>query len=81
MDLAYDHIQEETLQSAGEPSEKKEKQPETTLNSDFQEAYKAISASPWGARLGGFFGSVVKQVCFPPNGISWIGVLGAKRAC
>jgi len=59
MDLAYDHIQEEAFPE--EPSKKEEKQPETTLNSDFQEAYKAISSSPWGARLGGFFGSVVKQ--------------------
>jgi hypothetical protein len=62
MDLAYDHIQEEAL-SPDEASEKKDKQAETTLNSDFQEAYKAISSSPWGAKLGGFFGSVVKQVC------------------
>jgi hypothetical protein len=62
MDLAYDHIQEEAL-SPDEPVDKKEKKPETTLNSDFQEAYKAISSSPWGAKLGGFFGSVVKQVC------------------
>jgi hypothetical protein len=60
MDLAYDHIQEEAFPP--EPAEKKEKKPETTLNSDFQEAYKAISSSPWGARLGGFFGNVVKQV-------------------
>jgi hypothetical protein len=62
MDLAYDHIQEEAL-SPEEPSDKQEQKAETTtLNSDFQEAYKAISSSPWGARLGGFFGSVVKQV-------------------
>ncbi len=62
MDLAYDHIQEEAL-SPKEPSDKPEQKPETnTLNSDFQEAYKVISSSPWGARLGGFFGSVVKQV-------------------
>lgn len=62
MDLAYDHIQEEAL-SPEEPTEKQEpKKPEpSTLNSDFQEAYRAISSSPWGARLGGFFGSVVKQ--------------------
>jgi len=60
MDLAYDHIQEEAL-SPDDASAKKEKHPETTLNSDFQEAYKAISSSPWGAKLGGFFGSVVKQ--------------------
>ncbi|KAG9237035.1 putative BSD domain-containing protein C22A12.14c [Amylocarpus encephaloides] len=60
MDLAYDHIQEQAL-SPEEESSRKEKQPETTLNSDFQDAYKAISSSPWGERLGGFFGSVVKQ--------------------
>lgn len=61
MDLAYDHIQEEAFPE--EPATKEEKKPETTINSDFQEAYKAISSSPWGARLGGFFGNVVKQVC------------------
>jgi hypothetical protein len=63
MDLAYDHIQEEALPE--DASENKEKKPETattTLNSDFKEAYKALSSSPWGARLGGFFGSVVEQV-------------------
>jgi len=60
MDLAYDHIQEEAL-SPEEAKNKQEKQPDTTLNADFQEAYKAISSSPWGAKLGGFFGSVVKQ--------------------
>jgi len=60
MDLAYDHIQEQALAPENE-AEKKEKKPESTLNSDFQEAYKAISSSPWGARLGGFFGNVVKQ--------------------
>ncbi|CAL3962580.1 hypothetical protein PZA11_000300 [Diplocarpon coronariae] len=61
MDLAYDHIQEEAL-SPEQGVEQKAKQTETTtLNSDFQEAYKAISSSPWGAKLGGFFGNVVKQ--------------------
>jgi len=65
MDTAYDNIQKEALPlSQGESSENKEETPAptTTLNSDFSEAYKAISSSPWGARLGGFFGSVVKQV-------------------
>jgi hypothetical protein len=61
MDLAYDHIQEEAL-APEEAKNRQEQQPETTLNADFQEAYKAISSSPWGAKLGGFFGSVVKQV-------------------
>ena len=64
MDLAYDHIQESAL-SPDETAENGGKKPEpSTLNTDFQEAYKAISSSPWGARLGGFFGSVVKQVSF-----------------
>jgi hypothetical protein len=62
MDLAYDHIQESAL-SPDETAENGVKKTESsTLNTDFQEAYKAISSSPWGARLGGFFGSVVKQV-------------------
>lgn len=63
MDIAYDRIQEEAL-SQDETSKNQEKKPENanTLNADFQEAYKAISSSPWGARLGGFFGTVVKQV-------------------
>ena len=61
MDLAYDHIQEEAL-SPEQVSQNEEKKRETTLNADFQEAYKAISSSAWGAKLGGFFGSVVKQV-------------------
>jgi hypothetical protein len=66
MDTAYDHIQEEALsqqEAAKDRTEKKTEQ--STLNNDFQEAYKAISSSPWGAKLGGFFGSVVKQVCTP----------------
>jgi hypothetical protein len=63
MDLAYDHIQESAL-SPDETAENGAKKEESnTLNRDFQEAYKAISSSPWGAKLGGFFGSVVKQVC------------------
>ncbi|RDW75161.1 BSD-domain-containing protein [Coleophoma cylindrospora] len=60
MDLAYDQI----IQASVKEQEKKDDQddkPEQTLNEDFQEAYKAISSSPWGAKLGGFFGSVVKQ--------------------
>lgn len=66
MDLAYDHIQEEALSPEKTETQNEENRPETqnTLNADFQEAYKAISASPWGAKLGGFFGSVVKQVGF-----------------
>jgi hypothetical protein len=69
MDSAYDHIQEEnypqdpTKQQAGANSTA----PETAnnLNAEIQDAYKAISSSPWAARLGGFFGTVKKQVRRP----------------
>ncbi|KAI9893990.1 MAG: hypothetical protein M1814_004760 [Vezdaea aestivalis] len=63
MDLAYDHIQEEIL-SPDEASAKARKQQdvdEPTLNEEFAQAYKAISASPWGARFGAFVGTVKKQ--------------------
>lgn len=62
---AYDQIQAESLS----PEEKHDKQlghdtPATTsnLNTELQDAYKAISASPWGKSLGGLWGSVKKQV-------------------
>ncbi|KAL8832941.1 MAG: hypothetical protein Q9170_004644 [Blastenia crenularia] len=62
MDVAYDHIQEEVL-SPDEAAKKEEdsKRKQTNLNSEFQEAYKSFSASPWGAKLGGFFSDVKKQ--------------------
>ncbi|KAL9008155.1 MAG: hypothetical protein Q9173_006687 [Seirophora scorigena] len=62
MDVAYDHIQEEVL--SPDHAAKKEADSERThsnLNNEFQEAYKSFSASPWGARLGGFFSDVKKQ--------------------
>lgn len=63
MDIAYDHIQEEVLSpdemAKKEAEDSKRKQP--TLNNEFQEAYKSFSASPWGAKLGGFFSDVKKQ--------------------
>lgn len=64
MDVAYDHVQEETYPS-DEESASKETKKNTTLNTEFQEAFKAVSSSPWGAKLGGFFGQVKKQVCGP----------------
>lgn len=33
-----------------------------SLNSDLQDAYKAFSTSPWGIKIGGFLGNVMKQV-------------------
>lgn len=57
-------IQEEfeALSARNQPEPQPSSADQSTLNNDFQEAYKAISSSPWGAKLGGFFGSVVKQV-------------------
>ncbi|MCJ1436030.1 hypothetical protein MMC27_005408 [Xylographa pallens] len=60
MDAAYDHIQEEVLRP-DEASGQQVQEPEGSLNAEIQEAYKSFSASPWGARLGGFLGSVRKQ--------------------
>ena len=62
MDIAYDHIQEEVL-SPDQIANKKSQDPnqEGNLNTEFQEAYKSFSSSPWGARLGGFFSDVRKH--------------------
>ncbi|KAJ4376406.1 hypothetical protein N0V83_001689 [Neocucurbitaria cava] len=65
MDSAYDHIQEEsypqdaTKQQAGGDSTHQETT--SNINAEIQDAYKAISSSPWAARLGGFLGTVKKQ--------------------
>ncbi|KAB2571234.1 hypothetical protein DBV05_g10106 [Lasiodiplodia theobromae] len=66
MDVAYDHIQEETFpdderrdkpaQASGAPQEQSK-----DFNTEVQEAYKAISNSPWAARIGGLWGTVKKQ--------------------
>ncbi|KAK2599246.1 hypothetical protein N8I77_011016 [Diaporthe amygdali] len=65
MDLAYDHIVEESLPKEDDGKRNKTgnsaEQTQNSLNAEFQDAYKAFSASPWGARIGGFFGNVVKQ--------------------
>jgi hypothetical protein len=65
MDLAYDHIQEEAYPKDNEASSSTEKKAEQqpSLNSDLKDAYRVFSASPWGAKIGGFIGNVVKQVC------------------
>lgn len=62
MDIAYDHIQEEVLspdESAKQNSSSGTQKP--SLNTELREAYTSFSSSPWGAKLGGFFGSVKKQ--------------------
>lgn len=60
MDFAYDQIQEESL-PADREGQPPTSQPPTDLNTEFQQAFKAVSASPWGARLGGFFAQAKKQ--------------------
>lgn len=60
MDYAIQE-QFEALSTPNLPETQPRPADQPTLNKDFQEAYKAISSSPWGAKLGGFFGSVVKQ--------------------
>ena len=60
MDTAYDHIAESTLSPSPAPERANDDQT-TDLNTELQEKFKAFSASPWGARLGGFFGNVKKQ--------------------
>lgn len=64
MDLAYDQIAADALPKDNEEqgSESKKPQQQASINEELQEAYKAISTSAWGSRLGGFFGTVVKQV-------------------
>lgn len=77
MDLAYDNIAKESLPKDAEPSSSsasastssadKKPEPQSTLNDDIQEAYRAFSNSPWGTWLGGQVGKVVKQVCMAPS--------------
>ncbi|KAF4125568.1 BSD protein [Geosmithia morbida] len=61
MDLAYayDHIQDDAESKQQKDGESGKE--EASLNKDLQEAYKSFSASPWGSRIGGFLGNVVKQ--------------------
>ena len=70
MDIAYDHIQEETLpqdpaksssDANADPTTTSNHTPKPSLNAEFAEAYKSISETPWGAKLGGFFSTVQKQ--------------------
>lgn len=58
MEGVYDHIQEEAYPRE---DEKVEKEPEGNLGQDLQETYRSFAASPWGARIGGFLGTVRKQ--------------------
>jgi hypothetical protein len=75
MDLAYDHIAEKSYsgdraQTPTPPKETDETSPPVdaptspkreSLQTEFQETFRAFSASPWGAKLGGLWGNVQKQ--------------------
>lgn len=66
MDLLYDHIAEDEYAKQREQAERQNPdEPQPTLNHEIQDAYKAFSASPWGVKIGGFLGNVVKQVIHP----------------
>ena len=67
MDIAYDHIAEETYSDrATTPKPTSSPNNATSanhpnLNTEFQETFRAFSNSPWGAKLGGLWGNVRKQ--------------------
>lgn len=62
MDLAFNHIEDSYVRDQDTADPSKSGQPASTLTEDIQETYKAFSASPWGAKIGGFLGTVRKQV-------------------
>lgn len=63
MDLAFDYIHEDADRKDGGESKdgSNNDQPQQSLNSEIQEAYKTFSSSSWGVSLGGFLGNVRKQ--------------------
>ncbi|KAI0506059.1 BSD-domain-containing protein [Xylaria bambusicola] len=65
MDLAYDHIVEQSMPkdegTSSNNGQSSNRRPESTLNEDLQEAYRAFSSSSWGSWLGGTVEKVVKQ--------------------
>ncbi|KIW14540.1 hypothetical protein PV08_07324 [Exophiala spinifera] len=74
MDLAYDLITEQefnphdraatptpSTSGATQPGGGEPATPKATLQTEFQETFKAFSNSAWGARLGGIWGNVRKQ--------------------
>ena len=65
MDVAYDHIIEQTFTPDRAPTPNPQKSETSSskpnLNTEFQETFRAFSNSPWGARLGGLWGNVRKQ--------------------
>ncbi|KIV99308.1 uncharacterized protein PV09_08969 [Verruconis gallopava] len=67
MDVAYDHIQEESFPEDEENTKSQHKgeanndSAPQTINQDLRDAYKAFTSSPWGMKLGGLWSSAKKQ--------------------
>ena len=62
MDIAYDHVQEEALSPSEEDAQDTTAaETSTNLNADLQQAFQAVSRSPWGSCLGGWFSQARKQ--------------------
>ncbi len=77
MDLAYDAITQssytdraatptppkpaDTSTPEPDPQATPKSAPRQNLQTEFQETFKAFSASPWGAKLGGWWSSTTKQ--------------------
>ncbi len=55
MDIAYDHVQEEALSPSEEDAQDTTAaETSTNLNADLQQAFQAVSSSPWAvAWVGG----------------------------
>ncbi|KAL4788340.1 hypothetical protein BJX76DRAFT_353367 [Aspergillus varians] len=67
MDI-YDHVQgdlfsasDQTKTEASQGDGSKSNEPAADLNTELQETFRAFSASPWGSRIGGIWGTVRKQ--------------------
>ncbi|KAJ5164241.1 uncharacterized protein N7500_006071 [Penicillium coprophilum] len=61
MDIAYDHILEESYSNKEGASDSKPQEPNPNLNDELQETFRAFSNSPWGSRIGGLWDNVRKQ--------------------
>lgn len=74
MDVAYDHIQEEALSLSTSTNTRPTASSSSTdaatneataqspdLNTEFQQAFKAVQSSPWGTAIGGWFSTARKQ--------------------
>jgi hypothetical protein len=63
MDVAYDHVQEEALAPSEEGQRRSTAEASASHNlpNDLQDAFKAVSNSPWGTTLGGWLSQARKK--------------------